>query len=132
MNPKLHSTLKLLQPLGFILFALYFLLSGEVQKLNFWFNLALAVTSIGILYETWHGLENRHKNPSYNHIVFFGNVFIKGLLIGGIAAKISLGESQTGTQILATIVSIAVFWNLIVFLVRKDKKKTSSELLDDV
>ena len=131
MNSKLHSALKLLQPLGFILFALYFLLSGEVQKLNLWFLLALAVTSIGILYETWHGLVNRHKNPSYNHIVFFGNVFIKGLLIGGIAAKISMGESQTGIQILATIVSIAVFWNLVVLLVRKGKRKNSRELLDD-
>ena len=49
MNPKLHSVLKLLQPLGFILFALYFLLAGEVQELNFGFELALAVTSIGIL-----------------------------------------------------------------------------------
>jgi hypothetical protein len=132
MTPRLHSGLKLLQPIGFILFALYFLRSGDTQQVNILFILALTVTSCGIAYETWHGIVNRHKNPAFRTFIFYGNALLKVALLASIALKIASNNHTWAIYTLAVVVILAVVWNVFVIFRRKGRKKAHHELLDDL
>ena len=93
---------------------------------------ALTFTTAGIAYETWYGLKNRYKTPGFTLVVFYGNVVVKALLIGGIALKTVCGDDPRGIAFLAMVVVLAFVWNLLALAVKKKKRKGNSELLDDV
>lgn len=129
LSTRQHTLFRLTQPVGFACFLVYFLLP-RLQGGIYIFLAGLALTLVGIAYETWFGLKYRSRSKEFDLFAFLGSVMLKLALIGIIAWRVLL-EGKWSIFALIIIVFIALGWNTWLFVFkRKRRSDESSDLLD--
>lgn len=122
----IHRYLKLLQPLGFAFFLLFFLLSNRIPL----FYTGLVLTIAGMAYELYNGLTNGHKSPSFRKGSFLTGFVLKLFLITAISWRV-LSENRYSLILLLLAVVLAFVWNIWSnFFSSGKSRQTDDDILD--